>query len=117
MERKFSGKRLYALLKRVVIVVSVLAALWAAFSLYMYEVQLDRVYESTDAFCKNLYGEDNTMYIYCIKAPFETFRLFEKSWLPSTLVALFLPVIFFGASWFYRYVFPVQETENELNGS
>lgn len=123
MKRKFSGKRLYALLKRVVIIVSVLAALWAVFSIYMYEVQFEKVFEHNEAVCERLYGDVKneswgwSTYYYCLQVPIENFAFFEKSIVPSILAALCLPVIFFSASWFCRYLFPVQITETKPDGS
>ena len=118
MKRKFSGERFYTLFRKIVVVISVLAALWTAFSLYMYEVQLDKVYDSTEASCRRLYYEkDYTMYLHCSKVPFENFKIFERSWLPSALVALLLPAAFFSTSWFYRYTFPIQKTDDSFSGN
>lgn len=109
-ERKFDSKRTHKLVSRVVIA----TAIWLGL---LGTIQLNNVFYGSFAFEKmgeHCSGQKDTdcEFYYIISR-----QALERSGWRNLGVAVVLPVVFFGGTRLYRYMFPVQETETKLDGS
>ncbi len=118
MERKFSPSRLYKFTKTIVIVVTVISALFAAWEIYQdsahpfvddknyYENICDQMHPQLDnvsvAANESQKADDEN----CIKKMDAIWDGAIDLKRNSILVAMFLPTIFFVGSWAYKYLFP-----------
>lgn len=120
--RKFSPKKLYKLIKILVILITVVS-LYLAYdypklanqaskeSTKAYKICLDQ-YQSDLKNIPNLAQgfEDN-----CIKLASDSWTQISKDDSKNGVTALFigilLPILFFGGTWLYKYLFPVKQSD------
>src|SRR3990167_4199378 len=100
--RKFSGARLYKLLKTLVITVTVLSGLYAAYALYLLESNsiLNRWESYCSKYTETMRNSD------CMFVGFGQINDMSRNFYVTTSIAIVLPLVFFGGGWIYRYIFP-----------
>lgn len=110
--RKFSPKKLYKLAKILVIIIVVL-------SLFMAAASYNRI-NSNDFTqminnCNQLYPtriSDETelsLWSGCHKSAYDVLQLQQEIFQNAVAVAVLLPLIFFGGTWFFKYIFPMKD--------
>lgn len=109
--RKFSPPRLYKITKVFVIIVTVIAALIAAWEI---SIDLNQSFENSkfsfEIQCQNT-GDPHIKEIYsgCIQQMDNIWQGAIDLKNHSILVAIFLPIFFFGGTRLYKYLFPKNE--------
>lgn len=103
--RKFSAKRLYKLIKRVVIIATALSALILMLSIYMYNTGAHDVYKTLINSCDSLATRDDYYYV-CRMDAAKVYDFWSNALIKSLLITIMLPVTFFGSVSIYRYLFP-----------
>jgi hypothetical protein len=110
-KRKFQPSRLYKLIKRTVIVVTILSAITAIYMAYnVYADKQDEIKYGFEAIrqCGSEYtssGDINN----CFNSIMQPYNSNESIANDSLLITIFLPLIFFGGTGIYRYLFPKQK--------
>jgi len=113
-KRKFSGKRLYRLSKRIVIIASVLSGILAAGSYY--SIQSNNLLYEYQEICSE-YPKGSANHLDCMIVGFEAISDIQNIFYRAYIIAVILPTIFFGGTWLYRYLFPVQEEKVKKPGN
>lgn len=106
-KRRFSGERLYRLLKWIVIGITVVAWVLAIYSYS--EVMTGKALRDWEKTCGKYggtYGE--TYYDYCMGAGFQQISDLTNAMYKEFAIGIFLPLVFFGGVGLYRYIFPTQ---------
>ncbi len=100
--REFDGKRLYKLTRRVVITVTIVSVFLSTISYY-------RIWKGDQdlRLCGQKYSYTSDAYIKCGESPALTMRIVEENVNTYTNVALIFPIVFFGGTWLYKYLFPL----------
>lgn len=117
MQRKLDTHRLYRLTKIVVIIVTILSiaiALLTNYQRFSYQFGYDEAKYSFQAAidCSKNYSKDADVN-RCLDEETKPWRDTENLANNSALIAIFLPLIFFGGGWIYKYLFPtVHKKEN-----
>jgi len=57
-------------------------------------------------YCRQTYPNRNWAYDLCYQAILESSVSIQHFWEKSILVGFGLPIIFFGGTFFYKYIFP-----------
>lgn len=114
-KRKFSGRRLYGLLKRFVIIVSVTSAILSA--ILFRQVYSNAILNMYKDVCADFSKEPSDLYVsdysWCMAQGFGVIDQTTKEAFITLGIAIFLPIFFFGGTWIYQYLFPEVKKENE----
>ena len=114
--RRFSGERLYKLLRVIVIILTIMAILLASYLHNLYYGS-DHFYANGTAQCYKLWPDWNTNDI-AGKAFANCFSTVQSLQIGgqyafdyTVCVAILLPLLFFGGTWLYKYLFPVKKPQ------
>lgn len=105
-KRKFNKKRLYKLAKLLVIITSVLSGALAVITLYM--VFSGAAYKNWSYGCKD-YPDGSRLRHECVWLAVREEGKLYKQGEKSIIIAVVLPVVFFGGGFLYKYLFPKTE--------
>lgn len=104
-KRKFSAKRFYKLGKIIIIAVSIISGIYSIFQFSITE--FSNFIERYEVACRE-YPESSQIYSYtdCMLSAFQHQRALETSALIALGIAIIFPLLFFGGTWLYRYLYP-----------
>ncbi len=108
-KRKFSGDRLYNLLKNLVIVITLLALFFAAVNYNQinsneYKRESDKCYQEHPNHMSDQI--EGALWSSCLSVASEVLKLQNDNLTRYSLIVIILPLIFFGGTWLYKYLFP-----------
>jgi len=103
-QRKFDKSRAYKLVKILVIGITTITGLYGFYVLYL--LQSDSILKSWEETCKNY---PDTTNFSCMGVGLDQINEMQNLMDKSLVIAFFLPIIFFGGSALYRYLFPKSE--------
>lgn len=106
-KRKFSGKRLYKLIRVLILIITFISALILMLSIYMYNVGASEIFKMNEAICDNYPSID----FECTMKALEIFSFWQNSLVLFGIITFGLPSTFFGGVGIYRYLFPKVETK------
>ena len=112
IRRKFSGVRLYKLIKRLVILVSAILLLIGSYLLVTFYDRGSQFLVEPFERCNELWPPGKGKYILdlntdCYMRALEEIGNWVKYGYVFTGIGIGLLVIFYGGTWFYKYLFPV----------
>ncbi len=112
VKRRFSGKRLYKLLKVIVIAITLLITIVLALSAK--NVLEGKIFEHWNDTCEELYLVESGKYSRegygdCLSLAVEGQTKSETLFFRLVGVAIGLPTIFFGGTWLYKYLVPLKK--------
>ncbi len=108
-KRNFNGERLYKLTKWVVIVVSIIA-LFLAVSSYM-DVVNNTTLHSWEDYCKQHPDISNDPLYSCMATGLIQVDWIQNAMYKEFVIGIFLPLVFFGSTGLYKYLFPKKKNE------
>lgn len=114
--REFSSRRLYRLIKRLVIGITILTVLYFGLALYVYNFELNQMYKLNLGYCGGFPqpGAGDLAWKYygeCADKADAIIDFWTNSVIFSPIIAIILPSIFFGGLGIYRYLFPRNKAE------
>ncbi len=106
--RKFSPKKLYKLAKILVIIITFLAV---SIAVTNYSRINSNEFTKMVNECNKYYTllpSDFTLRNSCIKTAYDVLELQQDNFTHAGAIAILLPLIFFGGTWFFKYIFPIK---------
>ena len=109
MKRKFSSKRLYKLLKTIIIIVSVLSLIIGTFNLWTFGKNGPGYLERGLAQCQESFNTDS--HLSCSVYVWEFYNNWKRKGNIFTGLGIILPIVFYGGTRLFKYLFP-EEPKN-----
>lgn len=106
--RKFNPKKLYKLIKILVIIITVLS--WCL--VLINNIESSKYGELTDG-CNRLYAVDYSFRDKCMENLNSANLLQQNNSFTFSIIGILLPLFFFGGTWIFRYIFPVAEKKKD----
>ncbi len=112
MKREFDGKKLYNLLKNIVVVITLLALFIAVTN---YNDINSNEYAQDVHKCDQKYPNirsdqaESLLWSTCLMVANGILKLQQDNFSRAGIVAILLPLIFFGGTWFFKYIFPIKD--------
>lgn len=100
MKRKLNISRLYRLTKWIVIIVSIISLTYGL--LLSYELGSERLLHTWEEICTNSKIQDP----YCLSFGLQEINKIQYRMTSGLIIGILLPVIFFGGTILYKYLFP-----------
>lgn len=110
-QRRFDSKKLYKLSKIIVITITIIS-IFLTVKLYDQVGNNKTLYYWQD-YCEERKGSYSKLFNYtdCMGLGFEQISKQQDLMYKTFLVAVVLPILFFGGTWLYKYLFPLKEKE------
>ncbi len=98
-KRRLDNKRLYRLAKIIVLIITSISAILAIYWLYLLES--NTLLHSWESFCTK-----SPTYLDCMSLGMRQINNVQNMFDKASIVAIGLPIIFFGGTALFKYLFP-----------
>lgn len=106
-KRKFSGQRLYKLLKTVILIITIPCFFYGIYGLKNWTKIEKQYLDTCKEYIKDYPNNTSCTFFY------DKIDEVHRGYIRSLKVGILVPIIFFSSTWLYKYLFPENKQKNE----
>lgn len=111
-KRRFDTKRLYGLIRLIVIIVTVISGLIAVPNYINLEITNETL-KGWQETCDTDFNMGYESWLTCVKAQNSQLDAMQNAMERTALLTIVLPTLFFGGTWLFNYLFPKKHAKKK----